>query len=327
MNTPLQIYIGGVLATILYQGASVYPGVNQINVTIPQSVPTGCWVPLAAITGSVVSNVVTIPINPGGGACTDPQTGLNGNQISPSGGQTLRTGLVSLGQTNEPASGGNRRVTNSANAAFVRYTGLYVPNRALSPGGCILQDITPVPFPGITGLDVGAITLTGPSGLAVTLGPQVGVRGVFFSLLAAGAIPSSGGTFTFRGSGGANVGPFTSTLTLSNPLLTWTNQSAAATIDRAQGLQVTWTGGNPGTYVFITGTSTSAGLGLVRGYTCMAPVDAGRFTVPSYILLGLPAGNGGAGLQNDIYGSLPATGLDVSLALAGVSFSTASTYR
>ena len=124
-----------------------------------------------------------------------------------------------------------------------------------------------------------------------------------------------------------DVGPFTSTLTLSNPLLTWTNQSAAATVDRAQGLPVTWTGGNPGTYVFITGTSGATGLGLVRGFTCMAPVDGGRFTVPSFILLGLPAGNGGTGLQNDIYGSLPATGLDISLALAGVSFSIASTYR
>ena len=326
VNTPLQIYIGGVLATILYQGASVYPGVNQINVTIPQSVPTGCWVPLAAITGTVVSNVVTIPISPAGGACTDAPTGLSGNQITPSGGQTLRTGLVSLVHTDSPGRNNTRTVTDSANAAFVRYTGLYVPNQALSPGGCILQDITPVPLPGITGLDVGSITLTGPSGQAVTLGSQ-GIRGVFFANLAAGAIPASGGTFTFRGSGGADVGPFTSTLTLANPLLTWTNQSAAATIDRTQGLLVTWTGGNPGTYVFITGTSTLAGLGLARGYTCMAPVDAGRFTVPSYILLGLPPGSGGSGVQNNITGPLPASGLDVSLALAGVYFSITSTYR
>ncbi len=38
VNTPLQIYIGGVLATILYQGSAGYPGVNQINLTIPDSV-------------------------------------------------------------------------------------------------------------------------------------------------------------------------------------------------------------------------------------------------------------------------------------------------
>ena len=51
VNTPLQIYIGGISATILYQGRSAYPGVNQINLTIPQTVPTGCWVPLAAVAG------------------------------------------------------------------------------------------------------------------------------------------------------------------------------------------------------------------------------------------------------------------------------------
>ena len=38
VNTPLQIYVGGVLATILYQGSAGYPGVNQINLTIPASV-------------------------------------------------------------------------------------------------------------------------------------------------------------------------------------------------------------------------------------------------------------------------------------------------
>ncbi|MGH9353783.1 MAG: hypothetical protein ACRD2G_16745, partial [Terriglobia bacterium] len=90
VNTPLQIYIGGLPATILYQGASTFPGVNQINVTIPDQVSTGCWVPVAAVTGTVVSNVVTLPINPGGGACVDSLSGLAGNQIAPSGGQTLR---------------------------------------------------------------------------------------------------------------------------------------------------------------------------------------------------------------------------------------------
>ena len=327
VNTPLQIYIGGVLATILFQGSSGYPAVNQINVVIPASVPTGCWVPLAAITGNVLSNIVTIPINRGGGACTDPQTGISGNQASPPGGQAIRTGLVSLVRTDEPVRGGGRRVTEAANGAFVRYTGLYVPERALSPGGCILQDIAPVPFPGITPLHVGSIMLTGPGGLSVRLGPETGIRGSFSRQLPAGSIPATGGTFTFQGLGGTDVGPFTTSLTLTNPLLGWTNQGAAASIDRAQGLLVTWTGGNPGTYVFVTGTSSSTGLGLVRGFTCMALADAGRFTVPSYILLGLPAGNGAAGLQNDVYGSISATGLDISLTLAGIFYTVDSTYR
>jgi hypothetical protein len=322
----LHIYVGGVEASILYQGSAGYPGVNQINLTIPQPAPTGCFVSLVAVIGSMLNHVVTLPINNGGGACFEALTGLTGNQVSPPGGQTLRAGLVALGVTNSPGSGGTRSVTNYADAAFEKYTGLYAPSTDLvSPGGCIVRDLTPVPIPGITGLDPGTITLTGPNGLSMTLASQFGIKGAFYANLAVGAIPQSGGSFTFTGSGGADVGPFTATINLS-PLLAWTNTSAAATIDRTQGLLLTWTGGNPGTYVYIGGTSLSTPT-LGVGYTCLAPVDAGQFTVPSYILSALPAGNGGTSLQNVLYSTLSASGLDVGLALGGSSFSTSSVYK
>jgi hypothetical protein len=54
-------------------------------------------------------------------------------------------------------------------------------------------------------------------------------------VLSATAIPSSGGTFSFTGTGGANVGAFSSTLTLS-PLLSWTNQAAVSSVNRRQRL-------------------------------------------------------------------------------------------
>jgi len=75
--------------------------------------------------------------------------------------------------------------------------------------------------------------MTGPSG-TMTLGNPLGVKGVFNAVLPASAIPSTGGTYTFKGAGGADVGILTSTLTLANPLLIWTNDSAAATIDRTR---------------------------------------------------------------------------------------------
>lgn len=329
VDTPLQVYIGGVQATILYQGSAGYPGVNQINVTIPDSVPAGCFVPAAAITGNVLSNVVTLPINNGGGACTDSITGLNGHQVAAA---NVRTGLVSLVQTNSPNNAGAIVVSNSANAAFGRYAGLAeaATGGIASPGGCVAFPVTvggPVTF---TGLDAGVITLSGPSGLEVTLRSQLGIKGAYNAILAGGAIPQSGGTFTFKGAGGADVGSFTSTVELSNPLMTWTNRSAAATIDKSQGLTVTWTGGNPGTYVSISGTAgtaNSGGSGPVAGFTCLAPVGDGRFTVPSYILLALPTGPGGVVVQNIIYSSLSASGLDIGLALGTISYSATSGYR
>jgi uncharacterized protein (TIGR03437 family) len=322
VNTPLQIYIGGVLAGILYQGSAGYPGVDQINLTIPSTAPTGCWVAVVAVTGSVISNVVTLPINNGGGACVDVVTGLNGNQVSPTGNQTLKTGVVTLVHTVSP---GNAGTTSSANAAFEKYTGLYNPGKSLSPGGCTVGPIVGAPVPSVTGLDAGTITLTGPNGLALTMGATLGIKGLFTANLGANGIASTGGAFTVNGSGGADVGPFTVTITLANPLLTMTSQSGA-TIDRTQGMPVTWTGGNPGTYVYITGVSTSLpGLGIQAGFTCLVSVDAKQFTVPPAILLGLPPGSGGVGMQNTFFSSLSASGLDVGEAVGSVSYSNGAT--
>lgn len=325
VNIPLQIYIGGLPATVLYKGASGYPGVNQINLTIPESAANGCWISLAAVGGGVVSNIVTLPINKAGGACFDQVTGLNGSQLSPAGGQTLRTGLVALIHTNSPAKDGTRTISSVTDAAFEKYTGIYAPPDSLSPGGCTVG-VVPGQVGGLTGMDPGTISLTGPAGLSVTLGPQLGIKGAFYSMLPDDAIPQSGGTFTFKGSGGADVGSFTSTLTLANPLLTWTNQGAAATIDRTQELKVTWTGGNPGTYVLISGVSTSTSH-VTQSYKCLANAGDGQFTVPSYILSALPAGNGGTLLQNNVYSPLSAAGLDIATAIADVSYSVSSVFK
>ena len=65
-------------------------------------------------------------------------------------------------------------------------------------------------------------------------------------LLPANAITSSGGAFTFTGSGGPQVGPFKVTVNIPNPILAWTNQAAAATVNRGEGVETTWTGGAPG---------------------------------------------------------------------------------
>ena len=329
VNTPLQVYIGGLPAAILYQGASTYPGVNQINVAIPDQAPAGCWVPLIAVTGNIVSNAVTLPINKGGGACTDSLSGLNGNQLSPPSGQTLRTGLVALILSNQTNTKGVTTVTDSTDAAFEKYSGVYTPANSVSTGGCIGGPVVAAPTPSFTGLDAGTITLNGPSGLSVTLASQLGIKGAFYSALSAGAIPQTGGAFTFQGSGGADVGAFTSTITLSDPLLTWTNSNLATAVDRTQPLNVTWTGGNPGSYVFITGTSTviSGQQETTAGFTCLTSADAGQFTVPSYILLALPAGSGGIAVQNSIQLPLTATGLDIGLADATVTHSVAATYK
>ena len=59
----------------------------------------------------------------------------------------------------------------------------------------------------------------------------------------------------------------------------------------------------------------------------MAPVTAGQFFVPAYILSALPTGNGAVELQNYIYTPLNASGLDIALAFADLTITVNSVYQ
>ena len=131
----------------------------------------------------------------------------------------------------------------------------------------------------------------------------------------------------FNGAGGAQVGKFTATVNFPNPLLTWTNQNTAATVNRSQGLQVTWSGGANGTYVGITGNSSTPS-GASATYLCLAPLAAGQFTVPSYVLLSLPAGTGSTSVESTTTPTLfSASGLDLASAVGIVDVSVTSNYN
>ena len=57
-------------------------------------------------------------------------------------------------------------------------------------------------------------------------------------------------------------------------------------------------------------------------------MEAGQFTVPSYILLGMPAGSGGASIQqHDVDSTFSATGLDTTALTGEIEFSVPTTYK
>jgi uncharacterized protein (TIGR03437 family) len=332
VNTPMQIFIGGVQAEIYYQGSAGYPGVNQIDVAIPASVPTDCHVPLLAVTGSVISNVVELPINPGGGDCIELSQGtqITGPQLLQDTQDALSGGVLSVAQDNVTSTKGVLTVTNTASAGFEYETGLLAgatgQSGIIAPGTCSVNHYPAGGALTIAGLNAGSVSLTGPAGLAIALPSEGAIDpGGYGATLAAGAIPSSGGTFTITGTGGADVGPFTTSITFTNPIFNWTNQSTFATVDRAQALTFTWTGGNPGTYVLLSGDSSNSGVSA--GYICRVLVDPGQFTVPSYIFLGLPAGSGGTSVESQILSSFSATGLDTTNVTGAINYSMPTTYQ
>ena len=50
-------------------------------------------------------------------------------------------------------------------------------------------------------------------------------------------------------------------------------------------------------------------------------------TIPAYILSGLPAGSSGVGIQNDIYQSMPASGLDIGIVGGEIGMSVISKFK
>ncbi len=300
INVPLQIYIGGILATIGYQGASGYPGLNQINVTIPASIQTGCGVSIVAVSGNIVSNTVSIPVEPGGGNCTEPI--INGTGTVPSL-NPLKSGSLTIVQAT-----GTGQPQSSASADFISISGLVGTNSTNGNGLYSLENCAVFQsLPGVglsggatnTGLDAGTITFAGPSG-TVPLPAVASLPGDYDATLPLGFVPTSGGSFVFTGTGGKDVGPFTATLNYSNPMV-WTNESSIAAVNRSQGVTLTWTGGDPDGFILITGTTTSPGGvngSVSAGFVCYAPVSPGQFTVPPFVLLGVPGGTGTLTLEN-----------------------------
>ncbi len=322
-SLPLTVWLGNVQVTPVYQGRSgCCIGEDQIVFTVPANAPTGCNVPLSLQVKNFVSNVVALPIaSPGSRTCTpaDPAfTGATVPQIS-NGGGPFTYGEVNL----------RHRQTDSGfedllDGTFIRFT---VPAAAqpffLSSvdepalGTCAVANNNQAPGsnPPLTilgGADIGTVTVSGPNG---SKSGTIDSGNLSVSLSSAGnfLVP---GTYTIRASGGADSPAFSNSLTLpAFPVLTSPSPSATnpVPVTRADGMTVTWSGGQPGSYVELEiGSSIDQNTGADA--VCWVPADAGSFTVPPNVLLTMPAGNSGE-LAFRAYlspGNLSGSGLTVS---------------
>jgi hypothetical protein len=272
---------------------------------------------------------------PSGGVCQDAYTGLNGNTISTLTQQTnVRAGSLFVSQQTSPGTSGAASTQNAASGLFEQVSGStsLAGIGEVSEGSCSLtqtlvaSNSTP---PTVTGLNPGTLTVTPPGGSAVTLQTSTAVAGEYAVQLASGAIPASGGTLTFNGSGGSGtnaVGPFSTTVDFPNPIVSWTNESAAAAVTRSAGLNYNWTAGGTGTWVIVSGNSASSTAS--GSYTCVFPQSAITGAVPPYILAALPAGSGTSSLENATSPtSFTASGLDWGIAFGSILLSINSTYQ
>jgi uncharacterized protein (TIGR03437 family) len=298
---------------------------DVIVATVPDGIE-GCQVPVAVQIGSTVSNVGILPVRSAGGLCLD-LTGIDFSNPSILSGM-IKTGLINFTRVAVKVSTGAVTVDSLSDvgaAAFTRVDlgtdPVQIPVQALSgllartTGACtvfvfnsaFLVPPDPATPPGNpqTLLDAGpAINVKGANGSkSMTKQKDGGYGGTFASVstipLPTGVITQGGPPFleagafpTDNGGGGADIGPFNITLNNPKPVV-WSNMDQITTVNRAQGVTIRWTGGDPDTFVGIAGTANivQGTVGIGGGFVCTEKATAGQFTVPSFITLGLPAVN------------------------------------
>ena len=346
LNVDVEVWVGFKRAAVLYKGRiPQIASVDQINFTVPADTPPGCAVSLVVKAGGVVSNATTVPVAAAGRTCSDPLGYPADILAKASAGVNIGyVGLVKTAtQVTVPGAGTVDNKADSLVANFQRMDySQFLANPSSSPsvGSCTTytftgQNAAPEVTTPPVGLDAGvSISVAGPSGTQV-LDRMPNQKGFYSKTIVATGLPGgisipgfSGGAefltpgrFTATGPGGADVGPFSSSVTWP-AAFTWSNQASIATVPRAQDLTITWSGAPADGYVSITGFSIGGSLTapVGAGFTCLERGSAGRFAIPSVVLQILPAtATLGAGVQAGLL-SVAAVSLPVSFTATGLDY-------
>jgi uncharacterized protein (TIGR03437 family) len=304
----VQVLIDGVaIKPDLYAGrAPTLPGADEIILTLPANVSTGCLLTLQVSVNGQLSNPTNISIAAGNDtACTAP--GITTAQLARlDQGGDFKVGTLALAGGVDTSGNTSIRV-DTAGAIFVsvntgELTGVTpAPTTPVPNNSCVvtrqiltvtipttvLPEFSPCAGATLNGPNVSNATLS----TATTLNARVnGVTVVNGGVLAAGS-------YTVTGAGGKDVGPFKTSITLSQPLVV--TSTVPTTIPRSQDLTLSWTGGGTDA-VIISGASSVAAPGSTAAnpivdsgtFTCMTTGDKRTFTIPASILGQLPAARG-----------------------------------
>jgi uncharacterized protein (TIGR03437 family) len=319
LSSDVHVWVGGKDAPLLYGGRSgCCAGLDQINFIVPSGVE-GCYVPVAVQTGTIVSNYVTMSITSSGGTCSLPW-GITTAEIESArakgsirlGNIFLSYGAVADGIRN--AGFYDVDLWGAGSALFSNYPvddygtpdsftvsdqpeasytlpPLHGINGTMSPGTCVvgslrLPEVAPVPP-----LNAGNnITLTSGSEEGLTGFPgryyNHSLNSFPYSVVPpsspyVGSGPPSRVTNGPGAASGNGVGAFDITPRIAAGLV-WTNIDAITVVNRAEGVRVTWVGGDSDGFVYINGLAGTA------SFSCLERANVGSFTVPPSVTLALP---------------------------------------
>ena len=306
----IQVLINGVpIQPDLYGGrAPTLPGADEIILTLPTDVATGCLLTLQVSVNGQLSNPTNISIASGSdSACIAP--GITTEQLARlDQGGDFKVGTLALAGGTDTSGNTSIRV-DTAGAIFVALntdeltaatpgTTTPVPNNS-----CVVtrQTLTVAttgpPLPAFSLLGTGTLTLNGPNISNATISTETLLNAKVNGVTVVNGAVLAAGTYTVTGAGGKDVGPFTASIVLSQPLVV--TSTVPSTIPRSQDFTLSWNGGGTEA-VIITGASSVAAPGSTPAspivdsgvFKCMTTGDKRTFTVPASILGQLPAAKG-----------------------------------
>ena len=292
------VNVGGRQITPLYAGASFgYPGLWQINFTLPQDIAPDCFASAQVTAGGELSNTVILPIAaPGQSACSDPQLSPAALSKLDSGGNLI-AGAFGVARLTDTPSG---TVQDTASGFFARYTAAEWLIKIAGPkfGPCQVYDRTYVRTSGKdpgtpdSFLDAGPrLLLNGPN-LPAGFGLGVLAAGPIYGNIPAGGTFQAG-KYTLTGAGGSVIGPFTAAASFPSTF-TVTNFDSVTSIDRTKPLTYNWTGtGFDQVYIQVS-TSTIEGSNLhLATIACYVSASLGTYSVPAAALAYLQSSGSG----------------------------------
>ena len=229
-SIPITAEIAGAPATVLFRGR-IFPGLDQINVMIPNAAPAaavqqgsnlfGCNVPITINIGAYASNVSTIPIAPNGGACTPSGGGGQGSTSDLTISQAERQQWIAAGIYRQGGVGLTRQasytitdevLTGATTTTLLTSDVLSATFNSIA-GSDLPNLLSGNPFPGVFTPVAGACAVTQgtpPNPLpnlvysSLDAGPSVAVEGP--SGVASAPRMSSAGGISYAATVGAGVG-------------------------------------------------------------------------------------------------------------------------
>ena len=277
-ETLVEAEVGGQAARMSYSGRSpCCPGVDQINLQIPDSAPLGCFVPVSVrVRGAVYSNVEPISISADGSGCQ----GARGPGQPGAEQRTAQfTGQISLSRMVN-----NREANDLVEGIFFQTQDSLTLAVAPAPGTCLLLLESP-PLSG-SPLDAGPqLSVSGPAG-GVLAGQQ---DASYRAQAPPGLLFLGPGSYSVSGPGGADIGSFAASIEVPEPLQ-WDLGDSSDRITRNRGFAVSWQPPTDGPQVAAE-ISMTLTAGSPERLVCSAQYDSGVLTVPPAILTNLPQSN------------------------------------